>query len=96
MHKPQTTLENKDHKSLWDYSIPIRRPYSVVINKKKRMCQSFPQITELKTREILEHCQRAEKIMEYQGGSDTSHRQNTWNKLEGSGKETARTGNLMK
>ena len=43
-HKPESVLENKTHKILWDFEIqtdhqiPARRPDLVVINKKERTC----------------------------------------------------------
>ena len=45
MHEPESVLENETHNILWDFEIktdhliPARRPYLVLINKKKRICQ---------------------------------------------------------
>ena len=42
MHNPAPVLENDTHKLLWDFNIqtdhliPARRPYLLIINKKKR------------------------------------------------------------
>ena len=42
MHNPAPVLENDSHKLLWDfniqmdYLIPARRPYLMIINKKKK------------------------------------------------------------
>ena len=44
MHKPESVLENKTHKILWDFEIQTdhlitaRRPDLVLINKEKRTC----------------------------------------------------------
>ena len=45
MHKPESALENKIHKILWDvkiqtdHLISARRPDLVIVNKKKRTCR---------------------------------------------------------
>ena len=46
MHNPAPVLENDTHKLLWDFNIhtyhliPARRPYLIIINKKKRICKT--------------------------------------------------------
>ena len=35
IHKPESALEHKTHKILWDHQIPVSRPGAVLINKKK-------------------------------------------------------------
>ena len=45
MHNPAPVLENDSHKILWDFNIqtdhliPARRPYLIIINKRKRICK---------------------------------------------------------
>ena len=45
MHNPAPVLENDSHKLLWDFNIqmdhliPTRRPYLIIINKRKRICK---------------------------------------------------------
>ena len=42
MHNPESVLENKTHKILWDFEIEkdyltsVRRPDLVIVNKKKK------------------------------------------------------------
>ena len=44
-HEPEKSLDNEDHKVLWDFSIQtdhiieVRRPNLVVVDKKERICK---------------------------------------------------------
>ena len=92
MNKPESVLENETHKILWDFEIQMdylihaRRPYLVLINKKKKMnkkgtyrlvdfaisANHWVKIKENEKRDkYLDLALRIKKAMENEGESDT-------------------------
>ena len=95
MYNPAPVLKNNTHKLLWDFDIhpnhliSARRPYLIIINKKKRTCKivdfAVPADRRIKLKECekkdkyLDLAREVKKTMEHAGGNYTNCNWCFWN-----------------
>ena len=66
MHNPEPVLENDTHKLLWDFDhlISARRPYLIIITKKKRICKIVNFAVPADHRIKLKECKKRDKYLD--------------------------------
>ena len=70
MHNPAPVLENDIHKLLWDFNIQTdhlilaRKPDLIIINKKKRICETVVFVVTVDHRINLEECKKKDKYLD--------------------------------